>query len=186
MLLRDAGLRRHGVPAPLLLGDVVLVCESLLLLDCLGHVARVHLGVALGDAGARLLRREVLRAGLLGRLDGAGIVDAVLAAAGGFGSVEARLGSDRLAVARRVRGGARDAPYLDQVLALGLGDQRLELGGREGVDQTGLRDDEEEDLRAGQDRQLVRLQREGMVSNCERRAGTTRRAVEEGQDEPSS
>jgi hypothetical protein len=25
-----------------------------------------------------------------------------------------------------------------------------------------------------------------MVSNCERRAGTTRRAVEEGQDEPSS
>ncbi len=32
--------------------------------------------------------------------------------------------------------------YLNQVLALGLGDQRLELGGGEGVDQTSFRDDE--------------------------------------------
>lgn len=105
VLLRDAGLRGHGVAAPLLLGDVVLVCERLLLLDGLGHVTRVHLRVALGDAGARLLRREVLRAGLLGRLDRAGIVDAVLAAAGGFGRVEARLGRARSV--SRARGGVR-------------------------------------------------------------------------------
>lgn len=51
-------------------------------------------------------------------------------------------------------------PYLDEVLALGLGDQRLELGGGEGVDQPRLGDDEQEDLRASQDRQFVRL-REG-------------------------
>jgi hypothetical protein len=56
--------------------------------------------------------------------------------------------------------GGCDAPYLDEVLALGLGDQRLELGGGEGVDQPRLGDDEQEDLRASQDRQFVRL-REG-------------------------
>ena len=90
MLLWDAGLRRHGIPTPLL-GDVILICKRLLLLDRLGHVTRMHLRVALRDAGARLLRGEVLRARLLGRLDGAGIVDAVLATAGGLGSVQTRL-----------------------------------------------------------------------------------------------
>lgn len=104
MLLRDAGLRRHGIAAPLLLGDVVLVGEGLLLLDRLRHVARVHLRVALGDAGAGLLRGEVLRAGLLGRLDGAGIVDAVLTTAGGLGGVQAGLGRS-ISDARRVLGG---------------------------------------------------------------------------------
>lgn len=41
-------------------------------------------------------------------------------------------------------------PYLDQILALGLGHERLKLGGGEGVDQTRLGDDEQEDLRAGE------------------------------------
>lgn len=90
MLLWDASLRWHGIPTPLL-GNVILICERLLLLDRLWHVTRVHLRVALRHAGARLLRGKVLRAGLLGRLDRAGIVDAVLATAGGFGSVQARL-----------------------------------------------------------------------------------------------
>jgi hypothetical protein len=35
---------------------------------------------------------------------------------------------------------------LDKVLALGLGDKGLELGGGEGVDEAGLGDDEEQDL----------------------------------------
>ena len=160
MLLWDAGLRRHGITTPLLLGDVILVCERLLLLERLGHVARVHLRVALGHAGARLLRGEVLRAGLLRGLDRASIVDTVLATAGGFRGVEASL-EQSISDVRRVGGVVRCAPYLDQILALSLGDQRLELGGREGVDQPRLGDDEEKDLRAGQDRQLVCLQRDG-------------------------
>lgn len=34
------------------------------------------------------------------------------------------------------------ATYLDEVLSLGFGDQRLQLGRCEGVDQSGLGDDE--------------------------------------------
>jgi hypothetical protein len=49
--------------------------------------------------------------------------------------------------------------YLDQVLALGLGDQRLELGSGEGVDETSLGDDEQKDLGASEDRQFVGLAR---------------------------
>jgi hypothetical protein len=39
--------------------------------------------------------------------------------------------------------------YLDEVLAFRLGDKWLELWRREGVDETSLRDDEEEHLSAG-------------------------------------
>lgn len=46
---------------------------------------------------------------------------------------------------------------LDEVLALGLSDERLELGGRECVDEPGLGDDEEEDLGACEGRELVGL-----------------------------
>lgn len=41
--------------------------------------------------------------------------------------------------------------YLDKVLAFGLGDERLEFGRRECVDETRLRDDEQKDLGAGED-----------------------------------
>lgn len=37
---------------------------------------------------------------------------------------------------------------LDEVLAFGLGHERLEFGGSEGVDEAGFGDDEEEDLGA--------------------------------------
>ena len=46
---------------------------------------------------------------------------------------------------------------LNEVLALGLGDERLELGGGEGVHETGLGHDEQEHLRACECRELVRL-----------------------------
>ncbi len=46
---------------------------------------------------------------------------------------------------------------LDQILAFGLGNQRLELGSGEGIDQASLRDDQEEHLRASEDRQLIGL-----------------------------
>lgn len=46
---------------------------------------------------------------------------------------------------------------LDEVLAFGLSDKGLELGGGEGVNETGFRYNEEEDLRSGECRKLIRL-----------------------------
>lgn len=48
--------------------------------------------------------------------------------------------------------------YLDEVLPLGLGDQWLQLRGREGVDKARLRHDQKQDLCARKDRQFVSLQ----------------------------
>lgn len=47
--------------------------------------------------------------------------------------------------------------YLNEVLALGLGDERLQLGGGEGIDETRLRDNQQEHLGAGENGQLVSL-----------------------------
>ena len=47
---------------------------------------------------------------------------------------------------------------LDEILALGLGDEGLELGSGEGIDETGLGDDKEEDLGASEGREFVRLE----------------------------
>lgn len=41
--------------------------------------------------------------------------------------------------------------HLNEILTLGLGDERLQLWSGEGVDQTRLGDDEQEDLGAGED-----------------------------------
>lgn len=49
------------------------------------------------------------------------------------------------------------AAYLDEVLALGLGHQRLQLRCGEGVDESSLRDDEQQHLGAGEDGQFVGL-----------------------------
>jgi hypothetical protein len=46
---------------------------------------------------------------------------------------------------------------LDEILALRLGDERLQFGGGERVDQAGFRDDEEEDLGSGQGGKFVGL-----------------------------
>jgi len=46
---------------------------------------------------------------------------------------------------------------LDEVLALWLGDEGLELCGCEGVYETGFRHDKEEDLCAGEGREFVCL-----------------------------
>src|SRR3954462_8113445 len=92
MLLWNAGLWRHRVATTsLLLSDVILVCESLLLLHCLRHVARVHLRIALRHSGTGLLRREMLRGRFFGGFDSSGIINAVFTTAGRFGSVQASL-----------------------------------------------------------------------------------------------
>ena len=49
--------------------------------------------------------------------------------------------------------------YLDEILAFGLGDERLELGCGEGVHETGFGDDEQQDLSAREDGELVCLER---------------------------
>ena len=46
---------------------------------------------------------------------------------------------------------------LDEILSFRLGDERLELSGRESVDQSGLRHDEEQYLNSGQGRKLISL-----------------------------
>ena len=48
---------------------------------------------------------------------------------------------------------------LNEVLAFGLGHERLELGSGEGIDETGLRDDEEKDLSTRERGKLVGLKR---------------------------
>lgn len=53
-----------------------------------------------------------------------------------------------------------EATNLNQVLALGLGDERLELGCGEGVHQAGLGYDQQEDLGTSEDRQFVSLGRQ--------------------------
>lgn len=50
--------------------------------------------------------------------------------------------------------------YLNQVLALSLSDERLELGRGECIHEARFRDDEEEDLGAGQNGELVGLEEE--------------------------
>ena len=49
------------------------------------------------------------------------------------------------------------ATRLDEVLALGLGDEGLELGSGECVHETGLGDDKEQHLGAGEGREFIRL-----------------------------
>lgn len=95
----------------------------------------------------------MLGGGLLGRVDRVLVVDPVLSITCRFGRVQAGLG----AVSRRLGGPRERGTHLDQILPLGLGDQRLQLGGGEGVDQPRLGDDEQEDLRARQDGQFVCL-----------------------------
>jgi hypothetical protein len=46
---------------------------------------------------------------------------------------------------------------LDEVLSLRLGDERLQFGGCKSIDQAGFRDDEKEDLCAGQSGKFVGL-----------------------------
>lgn len=51
----------------------------------------------------------------------------------------------------------RSRTYLNQVLAFRLGDERLELGGGEGIDQSRFGDHEQEDLGAREDGEFVCL-----------------------------
>jgi hypothetical protein len=115
-------LRHTGVLTTLVLLLKLLVVQSLLLL-LLSHVAGIV------SRGARHSRRRLRHArDIIRRSNVIATVNAVLAA--GFWSVEAGL---------------------DEVLAFGLCDERLELGSCESVDQTSLRDDQQKNLGASED-----------------------------------
>ena len=57
-----------------------------------------------------------------------------------------------MSVSTRKSDDGRKHAYLNQIFPFGFGDERLELGCSESVDQAGLGHDEEEDLCARKDR----------------------------------
>jgi hypothetical protein len=118
--------------------QIILILHGLLRSEwLLSHVASAvwrHCALLRHRAAWNLVVRVVVR-----RLDGCFAVDVVLVAAGGLWCVQACLYV--LLATRQASGSPVENTYLDQVLALWLGDQRLQLGGSEGVDQAGLRDD---------------------------------------------
>lgn len=89
VLLGHAGLWRHRISATaLLLRDKILIGERLLLFN--RHIAGVHLRI-LWHSWASLLGWQMLRGWLLGGLDRVLIIDAILIATSGFGSVQTSL-----------------------------------------------------------------------------------------------
>jgi hypothetical protein len=66
------------------------------------------------------------------------------------------------------------ATYLDEVLSFSLGDKRLKLRCCECVHQTSLRDNEEEDLSAGKNRQFICLRRDISKSFAKPKQGLAR------------
>lgn len=68
-------------------------------------------------------------------------------------SMPARGAVSVCAATERMRGHS----YLDQVLAFRFGDEGLEFGGGEGIDQSRFGDHKQEDLGAGKDGEFVRL-----------------------------
>jgi hypothetical protein len=104
-----------------------------------------------------LLGRQMRVGRLFGRVDRVRVVDAILGAGGRLGRIQTCLVTS-VRQCHSDDGSFHDViANLDQVLALGLGHQRLQLGRGEGVYQTRLGHDEQQDLGACQDRQLIGL-----------------------------
>lgn len=151
--MRHPRLRRHRVltsHALLLLLHVLLVGHLLLLLRG-DSVAGVD-GIAARHGG--LLGRNLGMTDILRRIHSGFPLHAVLGAGCGLGRIQTCLRGTRSVGARK---GTRRGMYLNEVFAFGFGDERLQLGGGKGVDESGFGDHEEEDLGAGQDGKLVRL-----------------------------
>jgi hypothetical protein len=136
--------RRHLVRSTLLLrlsGEVLVLNRLLRRHGWVGH-GRGDALTATADLGMRLF---------LGRLDVGIGINAIFVGRRWFRSVQA--GLQRL----DERAGGGSASYLDEVLAFGFCDQRLELGGGESVDKTSFGHDEQQNLGAGEHRELVSL-----------------------------
>jgi len=135
MLLRNAALGRHWITtSSLLLSNIILVGESLLVLEGLRHVVGMHISL-LWHAGS-VRSWDVLGRLLLGGVNCILIINSILSVASRFRGIQTGL---------------------DQVLSFCLRNKRLKLWRSEGIDKTSFGDNEEEDLSSSEDRQFVCL-----------------------------
>jgi hypothetical protein len=118
----------------------------------------------LGHARSVALRREVLVGRLFGRLDLVTTIDAVLVAWSWFGSIQACLvivsligHVENWLFAEQDANNRRVVAYLNQVLALRLCHERLELRCSKGINETGFRNNKKQDLGACKNRKLISL-----------------------------
>jgi hypothetical protein len=118
----------------------------------LNRLLRRHAGIAHGrrDAGAGAADLSVRL--FLRRLDVGLAVDAVFVGRG-------RLRRVQTGLQRLEEGACRSmmASHLDEILSLRLGDERLQLGRGECVDEAGFRDHKKQDLGSGEHGELVSL-----------------------------
>lgn len=135
---RHAWLRWHPRAVTLIpLLHIVLVRQCLLRIHWhVGHVVARHVRVLRHARSAGLRWWDVLVGRFFWRFDLVAAVDTVLVAGTGLGRIQTGL---------------------DQVLALGLCDQRLELGCGKSVDKTGLGNDKKKNLGASQHREFIGL-----------------------------
>jgi hypothetical protein len=129
----------------LLLLKVLLVVES-------GLGSHVSCGHAIVRWHPTRLAGRDLGVAVLGGIDRA-IVDAVCVVGRRLGRVQTGLGR----ISSRCNGDQAWCAHLNKIFSLRLRDKRLQLGGGECVDKTGLRDDEKQHLGASEDGQLVGL-----------------------------
>ena len=110
------------------------------------------------------------------RVDGRFGINAILITGCRLGRIETGLGKEirKSSIARLTR-----ATYLNQVLTLWLGNERLQFWRGERVDQAGLGHDEEEDLGTGEYGQLICLRTASLAMHCCAPA-TTRKRIEWG------
>jgi hypothetical protein len=112
-----------------------------------GHIAGMHASRP-GHIGLR--RVHVGVADVLGGLRWyIGRIHSVLITCR-FWGIEARLSQVRSVPSRQSKYLISDATYLDEIFPFRFRHQRLQLGGGEGVDETGLRHDQQQHLGAGQ------------------------------------
>jgi len=151
MLLRNAALGRHWITtSSLLLSNIILVGESLLVLEGLRHVVGMHISL-LWHAGS-VRSWDVLGRLLLGGVNCILIINSILSVASRFRGIQTGLILVSICMISMC-----ERTYLDQVLSFCLRNKRLKLWRSEGIDKTSFGDNEEEDLSSSEDRQFVCL-----------------------------
>lgn len=151
MLLRNAALGRHWITtSSLLLSNIILVGESLLMLESLRHVVGVHISL-LWHAGS-VGSWDMLGRLLLGGVNCILIIYSIFSVASRFRGIQTSLELVSICIVTIC-----GRTYLDQVFSFCLCNKRLKLWRSEGIDKTSFGDNEEEDLSSSEDRQFVCL-----------------------------
>lgn len=133
---------RHGVLPTAL--NIARICQRRRWVDRadIGHVTGRHMRV-LGHSSTLLLL-HVAAGGFFGRVDLVGIVDTGVITLVGLRCVKASLRQFKLALRQsQERCATLCSTYLNQVLALGLGNEGLKLRCGKSIDQPGFRHDEQ-------------------------------------------